>query len=63
MNEIELPILEVRSNHLFYERLGGDASVQIGSTLQWSSLGGSRVTFAPSLFARVAFDAIVYFVP
>jgi hypothetical protein len=63
MNELEFPVFEVRTNHLFYERLGGDASVQIGGTLQWSSLGGSRLTFAPSVFARVAFDAIVYLVP
>jgi hypothetical protein len=63
MTELELPFAEVRTNHLFSNRLGEDASVQIGMTLQWTSLDTPHETLAPSVFARIAFDGIIYVVP
>jgi hypothetical protein len=68
MTELELPLLEVRTKHLFSERLGEEVSLQLGgtlqwTTLQWTTLDSSHRTFAPSVFARLAFDGIVYVVP
>jgi hypothetical protein len=59
MTDLELPWLEVRTRHLFSERLGSDGAVQFGSALEWDRLVGPESTlrtFAGAAYVRFAFD-------
>ena len=52
-------VLEVRTRHLFSERLGSDGAVQFGSALEWDRLVGPESTlrtFAGAAYVRFAFD-------
>jgi hypothetical protein len=67
MKELELPLLEIRTKHVFSSRVGGESLIQLGGALEWDALSTdnepTRHTFAYSFLARLAFDGIYYFVP
>jgi hypothetical protein len=69
MLDLDVPFVELRTNHLFSGRLGGDASLQIGASLElvrrWPDVVAAqeRDTLAGSGFLRVAFDGLYYAVP
>jgi hypothetical protein len=67
MTELELPLVELRTKHLFSDRLGSDALLQLGGTVDWSRLdsesGVAHATTTEGIYARIAFDEIYYFYP
>ncbi len=67
MTELELPVVDIRTQHLFSGRLGADVSLELGAELEWVTIQAddepSRNAITGSAFARLGFDGLFYAYP
>jgi hypothetical protein len=67
MTELELPVVDFETPHLFTSRTGGAASIQVGADIERATvtLANEPVqrTWAGSVFAKLAFDGVYYVYP